>query len=79
MIYLVVHLKGYKHKGRSSWLAGARTPYRTSSISHVPEVNKDASEEGSDDEGYDGEESVAGTETTETSETNSLGSLTSVD
>jgi transcription elongation factor len=80
MIYLVVHLKAYKHKGtRSSWLTGTRTPYRTSSMSRAPQVNEDASDEGSDDEGYDGEESVAGTETTETSETNSLGSLTSVD
>lgn len=54
-------------------------PNRTSSISRVLEVNRNTLEEGSEEDGYDGEESVAGTETTETSETNSLGSLTSVD
>lgn len=48
--------------------------FRTSEV-------KRAAEENSDDEdgGYDGEESVAGTDATDMSETNSLGSLTSVD
>jgi hypothetical protein len=54
-------------------------PNRTSSMSRVPVVIGNTSDDGSDDGGYDGEGSVAGTETTETSETNSLGSLTSVD
>jgi len=80
MIYLVVHSKIYQHKGtRSSWLADARAPIRTSSTSRVPEASGNISEEDSEDGGYDGEESMAGTDTTETSESNSLGSLTSVD
>lgn len=88
MIYLTAHLKVYQHKGTtSSWLAGQRTPSRTSSMTPVPEVNRAVAIEGNDnseddddeDEGYDGEESVDGTVTTERSESNSLGSLTSVD
>jgi len=50
-------------------------PNRTTSVFRVPEVNGDVSEEESDEDGYDGEESV----TTDTSETNSSESLTSVD
>lgn len=80
MIFLVAHSKVYEHKGtRSSWLAGGRTPNRTSSMFRVPEVKREVEESSEDEDGYDGEESVAGTETTEMSETNSLGSLTSVD
>jgi len=67
----------YHHKGtKSSWLAGARMSNHTTSMTRVLEAKRDASEEGSEEDGYDGEESVA---ETETSETNSLASLTSVD
>jgi len=67
----------YQHKGTGSpWLAGPRTPNRTSSISRIIEVNRNTSDEKGEGEDYDEEESVADTET---SETNSLASLTSVD
>jgi len=74
-------IRSAKHKGtRTSWLAGRHAPNRTSTMFRVSEVNR-AVDENSDEEdgGYDGEESVAGTDTTDMSETNSLGSLTSVD
>lgn len=78
--YLVARLKRCQHQGiKSSWVAGSRTAYRTSSMSRVPVINAGVKEEETEDEDDDGAESVAETETTDMSETNSLGSLTSVD